>query len=85
MDVYNSSKHAVVAITETLYHDLRLAGAAIGVSLLYPAFVLIGIADAKRSRPASLVNDAPYTASQKLAALIFDAVREGRSSTSSRI
>ncbi|SAK55215.1 SDR family oxidoreductase [Caballeronia ptereochthonis] len=69
MGVYNASKHAVVALTETLYHDLRLAGAStIGVSLLCPAFVPTGIADAERSRPEALANDAPHTASQKLAA-----------------
>jgi NAD(P)-dependent dehydrogenase (short-subunit alcohol dehydrogenase family) len=32
--VYNVSKHAVVALTETLHHDLRMAGATIGVTLL---------------------------------------------------
>jgi NADP-dependent 3-hydroxy acid dehydrogenase YdfG len=68
MGVYNASKHAVVAITETLYHDLRLAGGPVGVSLLCPAFVPTGIADAERSRPTTLANDSPYTASQKLAA-----------------
>jgi NADP-dependent 3-hydroxy acid dehydrogenase YdfG len=68
MGVYNASKHAVVAITETLYHDLRLAGASIGVSLLCPAFVPTGIADAERSRPSALANESPYTSSQKLAA-----------------
>jgi NAD(P)-dependent dehydrogenase (short-subunit alcohol dehydrogenase family) len=72
MGVYNASKHAVVAITETLVHDLRLAGASIGasigVSLLCPAFVPTGIADAERARPAALANEAPHTASQKLAA-----------------
>jgi NAD(P)-dependent dehydrogenase (short-subunit alcohol dehydrogenase family) len=39
MGVYNVSKHAVVSLTESLYHDLRLAGSSIGVSLLSPAFV----------------------------------------------
>ncbi|MDR5738406.1 SDR family oxidoreductase [Caballeronia sp. LZ016] len=97
MGVYNASKHAVVGLTETLYHDLRLARAPVGVSLLCPAFVPTGIADAERARPATLANDAPPTASQKMAArqltraveggrlssrdvaaLTFDAVREGR-------
>ncbi|WP_277187531.1 SDR family oxidoreductase [Caballeronia sp. BR00000012568055] len=68
MGVYNASKHAVVALTETLYQDLRLAGASIGVSLLCPAFVPTGIADAERSRPSALANESPYTSSQKLAA-----------------
>ncbi|SAK61027.1 oxidoreductase [Caballeronia calidae] len=78
MGVYNASKHAVVALTETLYHDLRLAGASsIGVSLLCPAFVPTGIADAERSRPGALANDAPYTASQKLAARQLTRAVEG--------
>jgi NAD(P)-dependent dehydrogenase (short-subunit alcohol dehydrogenase family) len=36
---YNASKHAVVGLTETLHHELRKAGAPIGVSLLCPGFV----------------------------------------------
>ncbi|SAL78738.1 oxidoreductase [Caballeronia arvi] len=78
MGVYNASKHAVVAMTETLHHDLRLAGASfIGVSLLCPAFVPTGIADAERSRPEALANDTPYTASQKLAARQLTRAVEG--------
>ncbi|EKS67800.1 hypothetical protein BURK_022250 [Burkholderia sp. SJ98] len=78
MGVYNASKHAGVALTETLHHDLRLAGASmIGVSLLCPAFVPTGIADAERSRPDALANDAPYTASQKLAARQLTRAVEG--------
>ena len=33
MGVYNVSKHAVVALSETLHHDLRLAGSTIGVGV----------------------------------------------------
>ncbi len=44
MGVYNVSKHAVVALSETLYHDLQLAQSTIGVSVLCPAFVPTGIA-----------------------------------------
>ncbi|BCQ23290.1 SDR family NAD(P)-dependent oxidoreductase [Caballeronia sp. NK8] len=78
MGVYNASKHAVVALTETLHHDLRLAGASlVGVSLLCPAFVPTGIADAERSRPEALANAAPHTASQKLAARQLTRAVEG--------
>ncbi|SAK94347.1 oxidoreductase [Caballeronia fortuita] len=78
MGVYSASKHAVVALTETLYHDLRLAGASlVGVSLLCPAFVPTGIADAERSRPETLANAAPHTASQKLAARQLTRAVEG--------
>jgi len=68
MGVYNTSKHAVVALTETLYQDLRVAGAKIGVTLLCPAFVKTGIAEAERNRPAELRDAAAPTASQLAAA-----------------
>lgn len=64
MGVYNASKHAVVSLTETLYHDLKLAGGPVGCSLLCPAFVPTGISNAERSRPESLRNDAAPTHSQ---------------------
>ena len=66
MGVYNVSKHAVVALTETLHHDLQLTGSAIGVSLLCPAFVPTGIADAERNRPAEYAVPAAPTPSQRL-------------------
>ena len=36
---YNASKHAVVAISETLFKDLQAMGAPVGVSVLCPGFV----------------------------------------------
>ena len=63
MGVYNVSKHGVVTLTETLYQDLRVAGARIGVSLLCPAFVPTGIAQSHRNRPAELHDGAAPTAS----------------------
>ncbi len=67
MGVYNVSKHGVVALSETLFQDLRIAGAKLGVTVLCPAFVDTGIKDAARNRPAELANDAPPTPSQRLA------------------
>jgi NAD(P)-dependent dehydrogenase (short-subunit alcohol dehydrogenase family) len=56
MGIYCVSKHAVVTLTECLYHDLAARNAKIGVSLLCPAYVPTGIADSERNRPASLHN-----------------------------
>jgi NAD(P)-dependent dehydrogenase (short-subunit alcohol dehydrogenase family) len=67
MGVYNASKHAVVALTETLYHDLKIVGGLVDCSLLCPAFVPTGIANAERTRPEGLRNDEPLTASQRTA------------------
>jgi NAD(P)-dependent dehydrogenase (short-subunit alcohol dehydrogenase family) len=79
MAIYNASKHAVVALTETLYHDLRRVGASVGCSLLCPAFVPTGIAEAERARPAHWRNEGAPSASQLLAAReLRRAVRSGR-------
>jgi len=51
---YKVAKHAVVALSETLHHELRERGAAVGVSVLCPAYVATGIADSERNRPAGL-------------------------------
>ena len=49
---YNATKQAVVAISETLYKDLQIAGiAGIGVSVLCPGFVQTRIAESDRNRP----------------------------------
>lgn len=49
--IYRVSKHALVGLTETLYHDLKLIHAKIGVSVLCPGFVRTQICDAGRNRP----------------------------------
>lgn len=67
LGVYNASKAAVVSASETLFHDLKLAGSGIGVSVLCPAFVPTAIFASERNRPADLANAAPPTASQRLA------------------
>ncbi len=79
MGVYNVSKHAVVTLSETLYQDLQVAKANVGVTVLCPAFVSTGIAASERNRPADLQDDAPLTASQKIAAAAtMKAVQSGR-------
>jgi NAD(P)-dependent dehydrogenase (short-subunit alcohol dehydrogenase family) len=52
--IYSMSKHAVLALSESLYHELKLRGAKVGVSALCPELISTGIADAERSRPAEL-------------------------------
>ena len=59
MGVYNVSKHAVVALSETLYQDLRLVTDQIGASVLCPFFVPTGITESERNRPDALAADKP--------------------------
>jgi NAD(P)-dependent dehydrogenase (short-subunit alcohol dehydrogenase family) len=52
MGSYNASKHAVVAISETLARELRFMGSPVGVSVLCPGFVRTRIDEAERNRPS---------------------------------
>jgi NAD(P)-dependent dehydrogenase (short-subunit alcohol dehydrogenase family) len=52
--VYTASKHAVLALSETLYLELRGRGARIGVSALCPEAVATGIGESERVRPPHL-------------------------------
>jgi len=57
MGPYNASKHAVVAISETLHHELAMSAPDVHVSVLCPGWVKTNIADSGRNRPAHLESD----------------------------
>ena len=78
MGIYNVSKHAVVALTETLYQDLKLVTDQISASVLCPYFVPTGITQSQRNRPAALTEDKP-TQSQLIGQAMSDkAVSSGK-------
>ncbi|HEV8674456.1 MAG TPA: SDR family NAD(P)-dependent oxidoreductase [Methylomirabilota bacterium] len=54
LGIYNTTKYAVVGLSETLAKDLKPHG--IGVTVLCPMGVATRIRDAERARPAALVN-----------------------------
>ena len=54
MGPYNASKHAVVALSETLHHELAMMAPHVKVSVLCPAWVNTRIGDSERNRPANL-------------------------------
>ncbi len=79
MGVYNVSKHAVVSLSETLYHDLKLVDAPIGASVVCPYFVPTGISQSHLNRPDDVKNTAAPTASQRVAqAMSHKAVTSGK-------
>jgi NAD(P)-dependent dehydrogenase (short-subunit alcohol dehydrogenase family) len=86
LGVYNTSKYAVVGLSETLAKDLKPYG--IGVSVLCPMGVETRIRESERSRPATLRNEAGtaaaaveligrYLPPDTVAAMVLDAVRRG--------
>jgi NAD(P)-dependent dehydrogenase (short-subunit alcohol dehydrogenase family) len=79
MGIYNVSKHAVVALTETLYQDLKLVSDQVSCAVLCPYFVPTGINNSARNRPAGLAENAAPTASQLIAGAMSDkAVASGK-------
>jgi short-subunit dehydrogenase len=77
MGVYNVSKHAVVALSETLYQDLALVTDQISASVLCPFFVPTGISQSQRNRPEG--EAAPATRSQLIGQAMTDkAVGSGK-------
>lgn len=78
--MYNVTKHAVVALTETLYHDLGERNSKVGCSVLCPAYVPTGIADSERNRPSELANPAAQKSAGQQAKeeMLRKAVRSGR-------
>lgn len=79
MGLYNVSKHAVVALTETLYQDLHLVGEQVSCSVLCPYFVPTGINSSQRNRPAQLAEQGAPTRSQLVAQAMSDkAVSSGK-------
>ncbi len=79
MGVYNVSKHAVVALSETLYQDLVLMTDQIGASVLCPFFVATGISQSHRNRPDELKAPTKPTHSQLIGQAMSDkAVNNGK-------
>lgn len=57
MGPYNASKHAVVAISETLFHEMALMAPHVHVSVLCPGWVRTRIADSARNRPGEAATE----------------------------
>jgi NAD(P)-dependent dehydrogenase (short-subunit alcohol dehydrogenase family) len=90
--VYSASKHAVVAVSECLYKDLRADESPVGVSVVCPAYVHTQLLTAERNRPGGpRVTAKPANVSAAIratstlglqpadvAAAVVDAVQQGR-------
>jgi len=83
---YAASKHGVVGLSESLYHDLHERGLPIGVSVLCPGAVATGFrAHCRELHPAGdpdAIPDHPLSAAgmsaAEVAGQVVDAVRSGR-------
>ncbi len=72
---YSASKHAVVSMSEILAHDLALAGADVGVSVLCPGWVVTGLMESDRNRPGGPRDEEPDSEPSPEQEAFRDAVR----------
>lgn len=78
MGPYSVSKFGVVALSETLYHELAMAGTEVGVSVLCPSWVATEIALSARNRPAAMRNEAaPSEAAGDPGAMLHEFIQQG--------
>ena len=75
---YNVTKHGVVALSESLYHDLRERGSPVGVSVLCPAYVPTAIVDSERNRPKDLPASPKSKETLAREAMLRRAVKSGK-------
>jgi NAD(P)-dependent dehydrogenase (short-subunit alcohol dehydrogenase family) len=61
MGPYNASKYAVVAISETLHHEMAIMAPHVKVSVLCPGWVRTRIANSARNRPGAELSEAAPT------------------------
>lgn len=59
MAPYAATKHAVVGLTESLYHELSMVAPAVGASALCPGWVKTNILDAEAHRPERFAQAEP--------------------------
>jgi NAD(P)-dependent dehydrogenase (short-subunit alcohol dehydrogenase family) len=75
--IYHMSKHAVVALSECLHHELALANTRVGVSVLCPELIATQIHRAERNRPASLRGPEPGAVGRTARELVGKAIAAG--------
>jgi NAD(P)-dependent dehydrogenase (short-subunit alcohol dehydrogenase family) len=78
--IYGVTKQAVVALSESLYNELKMMNAKIGVSVLCPGWVDTKIGDADRNRPAELTTShAPDPRQEVVSEIVRNFLKNGKS------
>jgi NAD(P)-dependent dehydrogenase (short-subunit alcohol dehydrogenase family) len=75
--IYGMTKHAVVALSEGLFSQLRGLGHPIGVSVLCPGWVRTNIMESERNRPEA-PRPAPPAQSQAALEIVKSFVKQGQ-------
>ena len=74
---YHMSKHACLAFSECLYHELKLMGSQLGVSALCPELINTGIHLSERCRTKAFEKPEEEQALSPAGALVIQALTDG--------
>lgn len=74
--VYHMTKHAVLALSESLYHELSITSPKIGLSVLCPELINTGIANCDRNRPQQYSGEGDIVESDART-LVLDSISSG--------
>jgi NAD(P)-dependent dehydrogenase (short-subunit alcohol dehydrogenase family) len=77
LDIYNATKHAVVALSESLYKELVLLGSPVRASVVCPGLIRTRIMESERNRPAASHRDPEHRELSAGGAMISQFLRDG--------
>lgn len=73
--IYHMTKHAVLALSESLYHELALTSDLVKVSVLCPEMIKTGIATCERNRPSQYTKPGDIIETDERE-MVMDSIRE---------
>jgi len=76
LGAYSASKQAVVSISETMHHELRMKGASVKVSVLCPGPIATDILNSRKSALSEMIDAGMAPA--ECAAITFEAINAER-------
>ena len=71
--IYHMTKHAALALSECLFHELAFTAPQVGVSCLCPELIATNIGQSQRNRPAALADTRITESSEMVHQAIIDA------------
>jgi NAD(P)-dependent dehydrogenase (short-subunit alcohol dehydrogenase family) len=77
MSPYNVAKHGVVALSESMFHELAMTHPEIGVSVLCPGWVNTKIHQSERNRPGALAPQAESEQADGLRSVVTGLIEGG--------
>jgi len=77
LDIYNVTKHAVVALSESLYKELQMLGSPVRASVVCPGLIRTRITESERNQPGTGTRDPDRSELSEGGAMMSKFLNEG--------